>query len=147
MNLNTNDYSHAAVWRIAAPMIVSSITVPLLGMVDTAVMGHLDSAIYLAAVSVGAMIIHFIFWAFGFLRMSTVGLAAQAYGANDGNELRNLLARGMSTSMLIALVLIVFQVRNMRLEESLPDRILRGGVRHRIVCCEPQNVEEHPPRQ
>jgi len=89
--------------------MLSNISMPLLGLVDTAVMGHLDSAIYLAAVSVGAMIIHFIFWAFGFLRMSTVGLAAQAYGANDGNELRNLLARGLSTSLIIALVLVVFQ--------------------------------------
>ncbi len=90
-------------------MMLSNISMPLLGLVDTAVMGHLDSAIYLAAVSVGAMIVHFIFWAFGFLRMSTVGLAAQAYGANDGDELRSLLARGLSTSMLIALVLIFLQ--------------------------------------
>jgi len=90
-------------------MMLSNISMPLLGLVDTAVMGHLDSAIYLAAVSVGAMIIHFIFWGFGFLRMSTVGLAAQAYGANNGDELRNLLARGISTSMLIAFVLVVLQ--------------------------------------
>ncbi len=71
------------VWQLAWPLIVSNLSVPLLGLVDTAIMGHLSHAKYLGAVSVGAAIIVFIYWAFGFLRMGTVGLTAQAYGAKD----------------------------------------------------------------
>jgi MATE family multidrug resistance protein len=71
------------VWQLAWPLIVSNLSIPLLGLVDTAIMGHLPHAKYLGAVSVGAAIIVFVYWAFGFLRMGTVGLTAQAYGAHD----------------------------------------------------------------
>ncbi|MDH5518208.1 MAG: MATE family efflux transporter [Gammaproteobacteria bacterium] len=101
MNLNRR------VWSLSAPMMLSNISLPLLGLVDTAVMGHMETAVYLAAVSVGAMILHFIFWGFGFLRMSTVGLAAQAYGADDGLELRYLILRAAVFALLIAALLIV----------------------------------------
>ena len=97
------------IWSLSGPMMLSNIALPLLGLVDTAVMGHLDSAVYLAAVSVGAMILHFIFWGFGFLRMSTVGLAAQAYGENNGQALRQLLTRAAVISLLISFVLILSQ--------------------------------------
>lgn len=104
-----NNHLNQRIWSLSGPMMLSNVSLPLLGLVDTAVMGHLDSAIYLAAVSVGAMILHFIFWGFGFLRMSTVGLVAQAYGANNGNEIRNLLARAMIFALVIAAALIVLQ--------------------------------------
>jgi len=97
------------IWSLSGPMMLSNISLPLLGLVDTAVMGHLDSAVYLAAVSVGAMILHFIFWGFGFLRMSTVGLAAQAYGENNGSELRQLLARAGILALTISVLLIASQ--------------------------------------
>lgn len=97
------------IWSLSGPMMLSNISLPLLGLVDTAVMGHLDSAVYLAAVSVGAMILHFIFWGFGFLRMSTVGLAAQAYGENNGSELRQLLGRAGILALTISLLLIASQ--------------------------------------
>ena len=71
------------VWQLAWPLIISNLSIPLLGLVDTAIMGHLPHAKYLGAVSVGAAIIVFVYWAFGFLRMGTVGLTAQAYGAHD----------------------------------------------------------------
>ena len=71
------------VLKIAAPIIIANISVPLLGFVDTAVMGHLPHAYYLGAVAVGATIMQFIFWGFGFLRMGTTGLTAQAFGANS----------------------------------------------------------------
>jgi len=74
--------SHRDVWRIAAPLILSNISVPLLGMVDTAVMGHLDEPWYLGAVAVGATIFSFLYTGVNFLRMGTTGLAAQACGAN-----------------------------------------------------------------
>ena len=71
------------IWQLAWPLILSNLSVPLLGLVDTAIMGHLAHARYLAAVTIGATIITFVYWAFGFLRMGTVGLTAQAFGAQD----------------------------------------------------------------
>lgn len=73
--------SHRRIWAIAAPMILANLSTPILGMVDTAVMGHLSSAIYLGAIAIGAMIFSFLFWGFGFLRMVTTGLTSQAQSA------------------------------------------------------------------
>jgi len=92
--------SDKALWRLALPMILSNITVPLLGVVDTAVIGHLDSPIYLGGVAVGATATSFIFMLLLFLRMSTTGLTAQAFGAND----KTALARALTQPLLIALV-------------------------------------------
>ncbi|MCK4709972.1 MAG: MATE family efflux transporter, partial [Gammaproteobacteria bacterium] len=114
-NINTDQNSskerslNQRIWSLSGPMMLSNISLPLLGLVDTAVMGHLDDAMYLAAVSVGAMILHFIFWGFGFLRMSTVGLAAQSFGLGDGRELRQLLIRAGLFASAIALLLIMSQ--------------------------------------
>ncbi len=95
-----------ALWRLALPMIFSNITVPLLGLVDTAVIGHLDSADYLGGVAIGATATSFLFMLLLFLRMSTTGLTAQAYGAKDPLA----LARALVQPLLLALgagVLIV----------------------------------------
>ncbi|MDI9223309.1 MATE family efflux transporter DinF [Pantoea sp. EA-12] len=92
--------SDKALWRLALPMILSNITVPLLGVVDTAVIGHLDSPIYLGGVAVGTTATSFIFMLLLFLRMSTTGLTAQAFGAND----KTALARALIQPLLIALV-------------------------------------------
>lgn len=73
--------SDKALWRLALPMILSNITVPLLGLVDTAVIGHLDSPVYLGGVAIGATATSFLFMLLLFLRMSTTGLTAQAFGA------------------------------------------------------------------
>tara|TARA_B110000285_G_C15073694_1_gene589441 strand:+ start:120 stop:1469 length:1350 start_codon:yes stop_codon:yes gene_type:complete len=78
-------------WLLAWPLIISNISVPLLGLVDAAIMGHLDDARYLGAVALGATLLSFIYWAFGFLRMGTVGLTAQAHGAGDTQRLMQLL--------------------------------------------------------
>ena len=78
-------------WLLAWPLIISNISVPLLGLVDAAVMGHLDHASYLGAVALGATLLSFIYWAFGFLRMGTVGLTAQAHGAKNNQRLMQLL--------------------------------------------------------
>ena len=79
--------SDKALWRLALPMILSNITVPLLGVVDTAVIGHLDSPIYLGGVAVGTTATSFIFMLLLFLRMSTTGLTAQAFGAIGGKRI------------------------------------------------------------
>lgn len=105
----SNPSIHRKIWTLAGPMMLSNISQPLLGLVDTAVVGHLDSAVYLAAVSVGAMIVHFLYWAFGSIRMSTVGMVAQAYGAKDGNEIRNLFVRASIFVLVLAALLIVLQ--------------------------------------
>ena len=66
--------------KLAVPNIISNITVPLLGLVDLTLMGHLGSEIYIGAISLGGVIFNFIYWGFSFLRMSTSGFTAQAYG-------------------------------------------------------------------
>jgi MATE family multidrug resistance protein len=82
-------------WRLAWPLILSNLSVPLLGMVDTAVVGHLDSPRYLGGVALGAMVMSVLYWLFGFLRMGTTALTAQAFGAADPVETRAALARAL----------------------------------------------------
>lgn len=88
-------------------MILSNITVPLLGLVDTAVIGHLGSSHYLAGIALGATVISLLFWLAGFLRMSTTGLVAQAYGNKDTEQLAGLLKRSLVLALSVALILIV----------------------------------------
>jgi MATE family multidrug resistance protein len=97
------------VWRIAAPMILSNISVPLLGMVDTGVVGHLESAVYLGAVAIGATIFGFLYTGMNFLRMGTTGIAAQRFGAGDNDGLRVSLGQAVIVAMLIAFLLIALQ--------------------------------------
>lgn len=96
-------------WRIAAPMILSNISAPLLGMVDTGVMGHLESPVYLGAVAIGATIFTFLYIGMNFLRMGTTGIAAQSYGAEDYDGLRVSLGQALIVSLAIALLLLLLQ--------------------------------------
>lgn len=100
--------SDKALWRLALPMIVSNISVPLLGLVDTAVIGHLDSPVYLGGVAIGATATSFLFMLLLFLRMSTTGLTAQAYGAKDPLRLARALVQplilGLGAGLLIVLL-------------------------------------------
>ena len=97
------------VWRIAAPMILSNISAPLLGMVDTGVTGHLDSPTYLGAVAIGSTIFGFLYTGMNFLRMGTTGITAQRFGANDNDGLRVSLGQAVIVAVLIALALISVQ--------------------------------------
>lgn len=97
------------IWLIAGPMILSNLTVPILGLVDTAILGHLSHAHYLGAVALGAVIFDVLFWAFGFLRMGTTGLTAQAYGADDLQKTRLLLWQSLTLAIGIGLILILLQ--------------------------------------
>ena len=94
---------------IALPAIVTNITVPLLGLVDTAIVGHMGSAAYIGAVAVGSMIFNLVYWVFGFLRMGTSGMTAQARGRRDFNEATQLLVRSCWVSLSIALLIVVLQ--------------------------------------
>ena len=97
--------------KIALPSILANITVPIVGMVDMAVAGHLDagSATAIGGVAIGSMLFDLLYWNFGFLRIGTGGLAAQAYGRGDRHECARILARGLSISIMMALILLAIQ--------------------------------------
>jgi len=95
--------------RLAIPSIVTNITVPLLGMVDVAIVGHIGNASYIAAIALATMVFNLIYWNFGFLRMGTSGLTAQAYGANDKAEYLHVLVRGCTIALGVAVLLIALQ--------------------------------------
>ena len=97
--------THRKVWTLAAPMILSNISVPLVALVDSTVIGHLPHAHQLGAVAVGSSLYTFLAWAMGFLRMGTTGFAAQAAGRSDGAALRQILLQGLLLAMGLALVL------------------------------------------
>jgi len=105
----TNLDQHKQLLWLALPMILSNITVPLLGLVDTAVIGHLSHAYFLGGSTIGAMIITSITWLCGFLRMSTTGLCAQAFGLNDINKNLLVLFRGLIVAFIIGLTFIILQ--------------------------------------
>lgn len=96
--------------QIALPSIVSNITVPLLGMIDVAIVGHMGSPVYIGAVAVGSMIFNLVYWLFGFLRMGTSGLTAQALGRRDLTEVTRIMVRSVTLALGIALLFIVLQV-------------------------------------
>ncbi|MCE9679730.1 MATE family efflux transporter DinF [Shewanella sp. AS1] len=108
-------------FALALPMILSNITVPLLGLVDTAVIGHLSSAYYLGGVAVGSTLITLIFWLLGFLRMSTTGLVAQAFGAQDNQGQYRLLIQSGSLALLLGIAAILLQKPIILLATSLSD--------------------------
>ena len=95
--------------HIALPSIVSNITVPLLGLIDVAIVGHLGAASYIGAIAVGGMLFNIIYWVFGFLRMGTGGMTSQAYGRQDKPETMRLLIRSTGVGLIIALALILLQ--------------------------------------
>jgi multidrug resistance protein, MATE family len=102
--------SHRRVLRIAVPVVISNATIPLLGIVDTAVVGQIGDPVPIGAVGLGAAILTSVYWAFGFLRMGTVGLAAQAIGARDAGEVAALLTRVLMIGAGAGLALILLQV-------------------------------------
>ncbi|EJM73566.1 putative efflux protein, MATE family [Pseudomonas sp. GM49] len=97
--------THRRVWALAAPMILSNISVPLVALVDSTVIGHLPHAHQLGAVAVGASLYTFLAWAMGFLRMGSTGFAAQAAGRGDGAALRQILLQGLLLAIGLAVVL------------------------------------------
>ncbi len=100
---------HRAVWRLSVPIILSNLSVPLLGAVDTAVVGHLPEPHHLGAVALGSMIFNFLYWGFGFLRMGTAGLTAQAHGAGNADEVLASVARALMVAGIIAFAAIAAQ--------------------------------------
>lgn len=106
---------------LAVPSIISNITVPLLGLVDVSIVGHLGSATYIGAIAVGGMLFSMIYWIFGFLRMGTSGLTAQAYGRRDLAEVILLFVRSLGIAFGLALLLILFQYPILKVAFTLID--------------------------
>ena len=102
--------THKRVLSVAAPIVLANATIPILGAVDTAVVGQMGLAAPIGAVGIGAIIISAIYWLFGFLRMGTTGLTAQAIGSNDHSETSALLVRGILIGLGAGLVLIMTQI-------------------------------------
>ncbi|HUI33564.1 MAG TPA: MATE family efflux transporter [Dysgonamonadaceae bacterium] len=98
------------IFRLALPNIISNITVPLLGMIDISIAGHLGSAIYIGAIALGSNIFNMLYWNFGFLRMSSSGFTAQAYGARDFGEAMNVLLRALIVAFGFGLLIVVLQI-------------------------------------
>lgn len=107
--------------QLAIPSIISNITVPLLGLIDVAIVGHLGSAAYIGAIAVGGMLFNIIYWLFGFLRMGTSGMASQAYGNRDFVEVTRILSRAFLVGMGIAVILFVLQVPILKVAFALID--------------------------
>lgn len=95
--------------RLAIPNIISNISIPLLSTVDTMLMGRL-SELHIGAVGVGAMIFNFIYWNFGFLRMGTTGITAQAFGKKDDSAIMQTLSRALLVALILAVMIFVLQV-------------------------------------
>ena len=95
--------------KLSIPIFFANLAIPLVAIVDTGLMGNLDNASYLVATSIAASVFSMIFWSFGFLRMGTVGMVAQAYGSKDYQEIINIFLRNISFVIIISLLLIIFQ--------------------------------------
>ena len=100
---------HAALWRLAGPMILSNLSTALLGVVDTAVVGHLSEPYYLGAVTIGAVIFSFLYWGLTFLRMGTTGITAQVHGEGDAAGMRTALGQSLMLGGLLSLLVLITQ--------------------------------------
>ena len=109
MIAQTPNIINKRILQIAVPSIISNITVPLLGLIDVTIVGHLGAAAYIGAIAVGGMLFNIIYWIFGFLRMGTSGMTSQAYGKHDLDEVARLLLRSVGVGLLIAIVLVALQ--------------------------------------
>ena len=109
MSSQTDSLSYASLTAMAWPFILANASVPLLGIVDTAVIGNTGSVVELGAIALGSLIFSFVYWSFGFLRMGTTGFIAQADGASDNTEVRAILGRSCTIAVVIGLVLLAIQ--------------------------------------
>ena len=97
------------IFKLSIPIFFSNLAIPLVGIVDTGLMGHLESEKYLIAVSIASTFLTIIFWSFGFLRMGTVGLVSQTFGKSDYRELVNIILRNICIAFIIAFLIIIFK--------------------------------------
>lgn len=131
------DNKNREVLRLAIPAIVTNITVPLLGLVDTLITGHLGRTAYIGAVSVGATLFNMIYWNFGFLRMGTSGQTAQAFGRQDHEEMAGALFRSLFFAMLFSGLIWLLQwpitTLAFRLMDTTPE-VEENALRYFRIC-------------
>ena len=132
MNLRDRQILH-----IALPSIVSNITVPLLGLVDVAITGHLGAAAYIGAIAVGGMLFNIIYWMFAFLRMGTSGMTAQAFGARNLTEVVSILLRALCVALALAAAMLCLQgpIREGALALIAPSAEVAGFTRTYFNIC------------
>lgn len=100
---------NSQILRLAIPSILANITIPLVGVVDTAIVGHIANATYIGGIAIGTMLFDLLYWNFGFLRVGTSGMTAQAYGRGDRVECARLLGQSVSIALIGAILLWVIQ--------------------------------------
>lgn len=123
--------------QIAIPSIVSNITVPLLGLVDVAIVGHLGATAYIGAIAVGGMLFSMLYWLFAFLRMGTSGMTAQAYGRRDLQEVLLVWERALTIGLGIALIMILLQEPILQGAFSwieATEKVKAGAARYFRIC-------------
>lgn len=111
--------THRELWKLSVPMMLSGLSVPMISLTDTAVLGYLPEHKFLAAMAVGVAALHFLFWAFGFLRMATTGLCAQRAGAGDEAGLLRVFHQSLLLAVVIAVLLVALQAPLLRSVELL----------------------------
>lgn len=123
--------------KLAIPSIISNITVPLLGLVDVTIVGHLGAASYIGAIAVGGLLFNILYWNFGFLRMGTSGLTSQAYGRKDADAEVRVLVQAVSVGILSSLVILLLQYPVERLAFYFIDtsaEVERSAITYFRVC-------------
>jgi len=105
MNYSSN-ITKSHLFKLSIPIFFSNLAIPFVGLVDTGLMGHMNSEIYLAAISIATSVITMIFWSFGFLRMGTVGVVAQSLGKNDWNEITLVFVRNLIIAFFIGFLIM-----------------------------------------
>ena len=105
---SSSKFSKKQIFLLSIPVFFSNIAIPLVGMVDTGLMGNLGETKYLAATSVATSVMTMIIWSFGFLRMGTVGIVAQAYGRSDYREIVKTLLRNFVIALIVAFIILIF---------------------------------------
>ncbi|MDR1414424.1 MAG: MATE family efflux transporter [Odoribacteraceae bacterium] len=123
--------------RLAIPSIISNLTIPLLGLVDLAIVGHLGSPAYIGAIAVGGLLFNLVYWNFGFLRLGASGLTAQARGRGDHRETTRVLARSLGLAGLSSLLVLLLQHPLARLVIPLLDasgETARHAARYFTIC-------------
>ena len=121
MNQENNKNMNREILRLAIPNIISNLSVPLLSLVDIALMGHLDSTEYILTIGFGVMIFNFVYWSFGFLRMGTSGFTAQEYGKGDNRECLLILGRALLVAVTGASLLMALKTPLSKLSLLLID--------------------------
>lgn len=123
--------------KITLPAIATNITVPLLSLVDISIAGHLGNESYLCAISLGGTLVNMLYWNFGFLRMGTSGLTAQAFGAKDHSEMGNLLIRSVIVSLCAALLILLlrFPVQSLAFRYTQSDPLVEAQASSYLAIC------------